>query len=192
MNCCCLCLVCDVTIHGFVLCISHPIVLLHLAVCFMVKLRQHFRAAFYAWLIWFSIILFVQFCSLLLFSYKRRYISQFLSGFLVIFAYLRISFFDAFKGAFSFRLVCSYCPVAFCLVLVTSLLIVLWAWCRYTQRFCLFADLRPISIILIYTLGRACFNSCFCWSMNAFAVACFGWSCLFLAKLSLCFFSWVQ
>jgi hypothetical protein len=55
-------------------------------------------------------------------------ISPFLSGFLVIFAYLGISFFDAFKGAFSFRLVCSYCPVAFCLVLVASLLIVLWAW----------------------------------------------------------------
>ena len=90
---------------------------------FMVKLRQHFRAAFYAWLIWFSIILFVQFCSLLLFSYKRRYISQFLSGFLVIFGYLGISFFDAFKGAFSFRLVCSYCLVAFCRVLVASLLI---------------------------------------------------------------------
>jgi hypothetical protein len=50
-----------------------PIVLLHLAVCFMVKLRQHFRAHFYAWLIWFGIILFVQFCSLLLFSYKWRY-----------------------------------------------------------------------------------------------------------------------
>ena len=50
-----------------------PHCLLHLAVCFMVKLRQHFRAAFYAWLLWFGIILFVQFCSLLLFSYKRRY-----------------------------------------------------------------------------------------------------------------------
>jgi hypothetical protein len=92
----------------------------------MVKLRQHFRAAFYAWLIWFGIILFVPFCSLFLFSYKRR-LSQFLSGFLVIFAYLGISFFDAFKGAFSFRLVCSYCPVAFCLVLVVSLVIILWA-----------------------------------------------------------------
>jgi hypothetical protein len=150
MYCCCLCSVCDVTIHGFVLCISHPIVLLHLAVCFMVKLRQHFRAAFYAWLISFGIILFVQFCSILLFSYIIGVISQFLSGFLVIFAYLGISFFDAFKGAFSFRLVCSYCPVAFCLVLVASLLIVLWAWCRYTQRICLFAD-----------LSRAWFNSCF-------------------------------
>jgi hypothetical protein len=73
MYCCCLCWVCDVTIHGFVLCISHPIVLLHLTVCFMVKLLQHFRAAFYAWLIWFGIILFVQFYSLLLFTYKRRY-----------------------------------------------------------------------------------------------------------------------
>jgi hypothetical protein len=31
---CCLCWVCDVTKHGFVLCISHPIVLLHLAVLF--------------------------------------------------------------------------------------------------------------------------------------------------------------
>jgi hypothetical protein len=39
----------------------------------MLKLRQHFRAAFYAWLIWFGIILFVPFCSLLLFSYERRY-----------------------------------------------------------------------------------------------------------------------
>jgi hypothetical protein len=66
----------------------------------MVKLRQHFRAAFYAWLIWFGIILFVQFCSLLLFSSKRRYKPNFI-GFLVIFAYLGISFFDAFKGAFS-------------------------------------------------------------------------------------------
>jgi hypothetical protein len=134
--------------------------LLHLAVCFMVKFRQHFRAAFYPWLIWFGIILFVQYCSLFLFSYKRRY-KPILSGFLVIFAYLGISFFDSFKGAFCFRLVCSYCPVAFCLVLVASLLIVLWAWCRYTQRICLFADLRPISIIFIYTLGRAWFNSCF-------------------------------
>jgi hypothetical protein len=88
-------------------------------------------------------------------------ISQFLSAFLVIVAYPGISFFDAFKGAFSFRLVCSYCLVAFCLVLVVSLLIVLWAWCRYTQRICLFADLKPISIILIYTLGRAWFHSCF-------------------------------
>jgi hypothetical protein len=70
-------------------------------------------------------------------------------------------------------LVCSYCPVAFCLVLVVSLVIILWAWCRYTQRICLFGDLRPISIILIFTLGRAWFNSCFWWSMNAFAVACF-------------------
>ena len=65
----------------------------------------------------------------------------------------------------------SYCPVTFCLVLVASLLIVLWAWCRYTHRICLFAALRPISIILIYTLGRAWFNSCFWCSMNAFAVA---------------------
>ena len=40
---------------------------------FMVKLRQHFRADFYAWLIWSGTILFVQFCSLLLFSYKRLY-----------------------------------------------------------------------------------------------------------------------
>jgi hypothetical protein len=106
----------------------------------MVKLRQHFRAAFYAWLIWYGIIL--------LSSSARYYylvvsgvISKFLSGFLVIFAHLGISFFDAFKAAFSFRLVCSYCPVALCLVLVASLLIVLWAWCRYTQRICLFAVL---------------------------------------------------
>jgi hypothetical protein len=116
----------------------------------MVKLRQHFRAAFYAWLIWFGIILFVQFCSLFLFSSKRRYKPIFYRVFSLYLPTLQgISFFDAFKGAFSFRLVCSYCPVAFCLVLVASLLIVLWAWCRYTQRICLFADLRPISIILI-------------------------------------------
>jgi hypothetical protein len=30
----------------------------------------------------------------------------------------------------------------------------------------LFAALRPISIILIYTLGRAWFNSCFWWSIK--------------------------
>jgi hypothetical protein len=124
----------------------------------MVKLRQHFRASFYAWLIWFGIILFVQFGSLLLFSYKRRHKPIFI-GFSRYICLLGISFFDAFKGAFSFRLVCSYCPVAFCVVLVASLLIVLWAWCSYTQRICLFADLRPISIILVYTLGRAWFNS---------------------------------
>ena len=83
-------------------------------------------------------------------------ISQFLSGFPVIFAYLGLSFFDDFKGAFSFRLVCSYCPVAFCLVLVASLLIVLWAWCRYTQRFCLFADLRPIMQYYSYLYVGPC------------------------------------
>jgi hypothetical protein len=175
MYCCCLCWVCDVTIHGFVLCISHPIVLLHLSVCFMVKLRQHFRAAFYARLIWFGIILFVQFCSLLLFSSKRRYKPNFI-GF---------SRYICLPWYFIFR----------CLqgCIFARLLIVLWAWCRYTQRICLFADLRPISIILIYTLGRAWFNSCFWWSMNAFAVACFGWSCLFLIRqgyLCVCFHGW--
>ena len=76
MYCCCLCMLGlrrNYTRFRTLYFAPHCFAAPRSAVCFMVKLRQHFRAAFYAWLIWFGIILFVQFYSLLLFTYKRRY-----------------------------------------------------------------------------------------------------------------------